>query len=143
MQTTIPQSVIQTSEDEFHVSYNLEFVQCKSLQLANFYYDYTDQKYHYGRPSTEDYKETTDRYVLFKKNFRFLPKARTYYVKLAVNTLNEHKKELLPVIHIDVHDVLHGYQYNFSKNKDLVPLEVMQKITGMDILLEQLESETS
>lgn len=140
MQTNIPQSVIQTSKDEFHVSYDLEFVQCRSLQLANLYYDYTDQKYHYGHPSTEDYKKAPDCYVLFKKNFRFLPKARTHYIKLAVNGLNEYKKELLPVIHIEVHDILREHQYYFKKNKDLVPLQVIQKITGMDKLIEQLES---
>ena len=140
MQTNIPQSVIQTSEDEFHTSLELDFVPCEALNLALIYYDHADHKYYLGRPSTEDYENDPKRYVLFKMNFPYMPLFGVDYMQLAIDALNI-KGELLPKISISVAGVLNKEQYCLWFYKDYVSLKVMQKITKMDKLLEQLESD--
>lgn len=140
MQTSIPQSVIQTSEDEFHTSLELDFVPCETLNLALIYYDHADHKYYLGRPSTEDYENDPKRYVLFKMNFPYMPLFGADYMQLAIDALNG-KGELLPKISISVSGFLNKEQYYLWFYKDYVPLEDMQEFTGMDKLLKQLEGE--
>lgn len=140
MHTSIPQSVIQTSEDEFHTSLELDFVPCEALNLALIYYDHADHKYYLGRPSTEDYENDPKRYVLFKMNFSYMPLFGADYMQLAIDALNG-KGELLPKISISVSGVLNKEQYYLWFYKDYVPLEDMQELTGMDKLLKQLDSE--
>lgn len=140
MQTNIPQSVIQTSEDEFHTSLELDFVPCEALNLAMIYYDHTDHKYYLGRPSTKDYENNPNRYALFKMNFSYMPVFGADYIQLAIDALNS-KGELLPKIQIRVAGVSNKEQYYLWFYKDYVPLQEMQELTGMDKLLEQLESE--
>lgn len=141
MQTSIPQSVIQTSENEFHTSLELDFVPCEKLNLAMIYYDHADHKYYLGRPSTKDYKNDPKRYVLFKMNFPYLPIFGTDYMQLAIDALNN-KGELFSKIPIRVSGVLNKEQYYLRLYKDYVPLQKMQELTGMDKLLDQLESRT-
>lgn len=140
MQTSIPQSVIQTSEDEFHTSLELDFVPCEALNLALIYYDHTNHKYYLGRPSTENFENDPKRYVLFKMNFPYMPLFGADYMQLAIDALNS-KGELLPKILISVTGVLTKEQYYMWFHKDYVTLEDMQELTGMDTLLKQLESE--
>lgn len=140
MQTSIPQSVIQTSEDEFHTSLELDFVPCEALNLTLIYYNHVDHKYYLGRPSTKDYENDPKRFVLFKMNFPYMPVFSADYIQLAIDALNI-KGELLPKIPIRVAGVLNREQYYLWFYKDYVPLADMQELTGMDKLLEQLESE--
>lgn len=140
MQTNIPQSVIQSSEDKFHTSLELDFVPCETLNLAMIYYDYVEHKYCLGRPSTENYENDPNRYVLFKMDFPHMPVFGTDYMQLAIDALNN-KGELLSKIPIRVSGVLNKEQYYLRFYKDYVPLQKMQELTGMDKLLEQLESD--
>lgn len=140
MQTSIPQSVIQVSENEFHTSLELDFVPCETLNLAMIYYNHADHKYYLGRPSTEDYENDPKRYVLFKNDFPYMPVFSADYMQLAIDALNI-KGELLPKIPIRVAGVLNKEQYYLWFYKDYIPLADMQELTGMDKLLKQLKSE--
>lgn len=139
MSSYIPQSVIQTSEDEFHTTLELDFVPCEALNLALIYYDHADHKYYLGRPSTKDYENDPKRYVFFKMNFPYMPLFGVDYMQLAIDALNI-KGELLPKIPISVSGVLNKEQYYLWFYKDYVPLQEIQELTGMNKLLEQLES---